>query len=35
MVEELRIFFAHAGTAGENELYPDVHHGFAFPQHRC
>ena len=24
-----------AGTAGEIELYPGVHHGFAFPQRWC
>ena len=35
MVEELRIVFARAGTAGEIELYPGVHHGFAFPQRWC
>jgi carboxymethylenebutenolidase len=34
MVEELRGLFAHAGTAGEIELYPGVHHGFAFPDAR-
>jgi carboxymethylenebutenolidase len=31
MVEELRDLFRGAGTAGEIELYPGVHHGFAFP----
>jgi len=31
MVEELRGLFARAGAAGEIELYPGVHHGFAFP----
>ena len=35
MVEELRTLFARAGTAGEIELYPGVHHGFAFPQRWC
>ena len=35
MVEELRIFFARTGTVGEIELYPGVHHGFAFPQRWC
>ena len=35
MVEELRRAFAHAGTAGEIELYANVHHGFAFPQRWC
>ena len=34
MVEELRGLFRRAGTAGEIELYPGVHHGFAFPQRR-
>jgi carboxymethylenebutenolidase len=32
MVEELRGLFRQAGTAGEIELYPGVHHGFAFPE---
>ncbi len=32
MVEELRGLFRRAGTAGEIELYPGVHHGFAFPE---
>ena len=31
MVEELRGLFQRAGAAGEIELYPGVHHGFAFP----
>ena len=35
MVEELRALFEHAGTSGEIELYPGVHHGFAFPQRWC
>jgi len=35
MVEELRTLFARAGTAGEIELYPGVHHGFAFPHRWC
>ena len=35
MVEELRGLFARAGTQGEIELYPGVHHGFAFPQRWC
>jgi carboxymethylenebutenolidase len=35
MVEELRSLFHRAGTAGEIELYPGVHHGFAFPQRWC
>jgi carboxymethylenebutenolidase len=34
MVEELRGLFRRAGTAGEIELYPGVHHGFAFPLRR-
>jgi carboxymethylenebutenolidase len=32
MVEELRGLFERAGTAGEIELYPGAHHGFAFPE---
>ena len=35
MVEELRGLFERAGTKGEIELYPAVHHGFAFPQRWC
>ena len=35
MVEQLRGLFHRAGAAGEIELYPDVHHGFAFPQRWC
>ena len=35
MVEELRTLFDRAGTAGEIEIYPGVHHGFAFPQRWC
>lgn len=35
MVEELLGLFQRAGTAGEIELYPGVHHGFAFPQRWC
>jgi len=35
MVEELRGLFERAGTAGEIELQPGVHHGFAFPQRWC
>jgi carboxymethylenebutenolidase len=35
MVEELRGLFERARTAGEIELYPGVHHGFAFPQRWC
>ena len=35
MVEELRGLFAASGVAGELELYPEVHHGFAFPQRWC
>src|SRR3984885_9216615 len=35
MVDELRGLFERAGTAGELELYPAVHHGFAFPQRWC
>jgi carboxymethylenebutenolidase len=35
MVEEVRTLIARAGTAGEIELYPGVHHGFAFPHRWC
>jgi len=34
MVEELRGLFKKAGSPGELELYPGVHHGFAFPQRK-
>ncbi|HLY44280.1 MAG TPA: dienelactone hydrolase family protein [Stellaceae bacterium] len=34
MVDELRGLFQRASTAGEIELYPSVHHGFAFPEGR-
>ncbi len=32
MVEALRARFSEAGSPGEIELYPGVHHGFAFPE---
>jgi carboxymethylenebutenolidase len=35
MVEELRRLFERSGAVGEIELYPGVHHGFAFPQRWC
>jgi len=35
MVEELRRLFQAAGNPGELEIYPGVHHGFAFPQRWC
>jgi len=35
MVEELHTLFRRAGTTGEIEVYPGVHHGFAFPQRWC
>jgi len=35
MVDELRTLFLRAGSPGEIELYPGVHHGFAFPQRWC
>jgi carboxymethylenebutenolidase len=35
MVEELRALFQRAGSRGEIELYPGVHHGFAFPERWC
>jgi carboxymethylenebutenolidase len=34
MVDELRRLFQRAGTAGDLEIYPGLHHGFAFPQRR-
>ena len=34
MVEELRRLFEASGAAGELEIYPGVHHGFAFPERR-
>lgn len=34
MVEELHGLFERAGRPGELELYPQVHHGFAFPQRK-
>jgi len=34
MVETLRRHFAEAGSPGEIELYPGVHHGFAFPERK-
>ncbi len=34
MVEELRGLFERAGCPGELEIYPGVHHGFAFPQRK-
>lgn len=34
MVEELRRLFEKAGSPGELEIYPGVHHGFAFPQRK-
>jgi carboxymethylenebutenolidase len=34
MVEELRHLFEKAGSPGELEVYPGVHHGFAFPQRK-
>ncbi len=35
MVAELQKLFTTAGSAGELEIYPAVHHGFAFPQRWC
>jgi carboxymethylenebutenolidase len=35
MVDELRSLFERSGNPGELELYPGVHHGFAFPQRWC
>ncbi len=35
MVEELHCLFVASGVAGELEIYPEVHHGFAFPDRWC
>ena len=35
MVEELRRLFEASGARGELEIYPGVHHGYAFPQRWC
>jgi carboxymethylenebutenolidase len=35
MVTELKGLFARSGNPGELEMYPTVHHGFAFPQRWC
>lgn len=35
MVAELRRRFDASGVAGEMEVHPGVHHGFAFPQRWC
>ena len=35
MVEELRGHFEASGVAGELEIHPGVHHGFAFPERWC
>jgi carboxymethylenebutenolidase len=35
MVEELKGLFKKSGNRGELEMYPTVHHGFAFPQRWC
>jgi carboxymethylenebutenolidase len=35
MVAELRALFEKSGNPGELEMYPAVHHGFAFPQRWC
>lgn len=35
MVDELRGLFRKSGAAGELEMYPGVHHGFAFPERWC
>ena len=34
-LRELRTLFNQTGTAGELEIYPYVHHGFAFPERWC
>jgi len=35
MVDELQERFETSGAHGEVEIYPDVHHGFAFPGRWC
>ena len=35
MVAELRTLFDASGNPGELEIYPGVHHGFAFPERWC
>lgn len=35
MVAELRTLFEQSGNRGELEMYPTVHHGFAFPSRWC
>lgn len=35
MVEELQGLFKQSGVAGELEIHPGVHHGFAFPERWC
>jgi len=35
MVEKLCQLFEEAGSPGEVEMYPGVHHGFAFPNRWC
>ena len=35
MVEQLNGLFKASGAAGELEIHPGVHHGFAFPQRWC
>ena len=35
MVKELKALFDKSGVAGELEVQPGVHHGFAFPQRWC
>jgi carboxymethylenebutenolidase len=35
MVDELRALLQASAAKGELEMYPQVHHGFAFPQRHC
>ena len=35
MVEKLMAAFSESGAKGEIEMYPGVHHGFAFPNRWC
>ncbi|MGD0107891.1 MAG: dienelactone hydrolase family protein [Rhodopila sp.] len=35
MVAELKSLFVKSDNPGELEMYPEVHHGFAFPRRWC
>ena len=34
MVDQLKKLFDASGNQGELEVYPGVHHGYAFPQRK-